>query len=109
MGPEKLAFVREHIKSLPVVASHYMRTKSPSQKYLGQDLNQTKLYNLYVDYITEKGEEPITETFYKKGFTSEFNIGFAPAKTDLCNTCEVLEGNSQHFNTKSPVGGGGCR
>ena len=43
---EKLEMVRNHIKSFPVVESHYCRAKS-NNKYLDGSLTLTKMYDLY--------------------------------------------------------------
>ena len=98
--------VRTHIRLLPAVSSHYTRAKSPERKYLTPDLSVVKLYALYQDYVTQLDPpiEPVSESYYRKVFTTEFNIGFAPARTDTCNTCDRLQGQIQHYDAnQSPV------
>ena len=93
--------VREHLQKLPTVKSHYTRAKSPNRKYLTQDLNVKKLFTLYQDYMAENHPdvECVSESKYRKIFNEEFNIGFAPTKTDTCNTCDLLESNIEHYDT----------
>ena len=74
------ARVIEHINSFPALSSHYSRAKSPYGKYLAPDLNISKMYELYCDWLIENYSEdhPVTESFYRNIFNIEFNIGFIP-------------------------------
>ena len=40
--------IKEHIKSFPVMESHYMREQS-SRRFLGSNLNLTKMYELFLE------------------------------------------------------------
>ena len=100
----RVEVAKEHIEKLPTVSSHYTRAKSPNRKYLTQDLNIKKLYTLYQDYATENYPdlEPVSESKYRKIFNEEYNIGFAPPKTDTCNTCDLIQANIDNFDESNP-------
>ncbi|XP_068226262.1 uncharacterized protein [Palaemon carinicauda] len=74
--------IEEHMGSIPIVSSHYTRAKSPNRKYLGSELNMTKLYKLYRTWMTENyaNEEKVKLSYYRKIVRTKFNIGFAPMK-----------------------------
>jgi hypothetical protein len=50
-----MELVQKHIESFPVVDGHYTR-KDSNRKYLGADLNITRMYQLYLEQC--KGEIP---------------------------------------------------
>ena len=88
---EKLVMVRNHIKSFPVVESHYCRAKS-NKEYLDGSL--TKMYDLYK--FTD--ENPVKENIYRKVFNEEFILLFFKLKKDICDECEeykILEQPSE--------------
>ena len=62
--------VQKHIESFPVVDGHYTR-KDSNRKYLGADLNITRMYQLYLEQC--KGEIPekdiVSQSVYRKGST----------------------------------------
>ena len=75
--------VRNHIKSFPVVESHYCRAKSNKQ-HLDGCLTLTKMYDLYK--VTD--ENPVKENIYRKVFNEEFNLPFIKPRKDRCDECE---------------------
>ena len=93
--------IKEHINTIPTVTSHYCRAKSRFKKYMAPELNRARLHALYLDFIHEKYPEktPVKDWKYNQVFDKEFNIGFAPTKSDTCNTCTVLEGQINHYET----------
>ena len=82
--------VREHIKSLKTVSSHYSRAKSPHKKYLPPGLNKVTLYDMYRDWIKKNNnkDKEVKQWLYEWIFDHEFNIGFEPPKSDSCNVCD---------------------
>ena len=74
--------VKTHIKSFPVMESHYNRECSKRQ-YLASNLNIRKMYELF---IAENGEIA-EEHFYRKIFNEQFNLGFHQPKKDQCDVC----------------------
>ena len=85
--------VRNHIKSFPVVDSHYCRGKS-NKNYLDGSLTLTKVYDLYK--VTD--ESSVKENIYRKVFNEEFNLSFFKPKKDRCDECEeykILEQPSE--------------
>lgn len=77
---EKADLVREHIKTLPTLKSHYYRAKSRNRMYMESNLSVVKLYDMYVKFI--KDEHPnvdiVSFNYYSNVFRTEFNIGFMP-------------------------------
>ncbi|XP_046685891.1 uncharacterized protein LOC124371586 [Homalodisca vitripennis] len=76
--------VRIHIKSFPVVESHYCR-KNSSKQYLDSSLNISKMYSLFVE---KHPDTIIKESMYRRIFLTEFNMDFHFPKSDRCDTCE---------------------
>ena len=90
---EKLEMVRNHIKSFPVVESHYCRAKSNKQ-YLDGSLTLTKMYDLFKVTV----ENSVKENIYRKVLNEEFNLSFFNPKKDRCDECEeykILEQPSE--------------
>lgn len=85
--------VKEHIRCLPAMSSHYTRAKAPERKYLESSLTIRTLYDAYLEWMTSEypGEEQVSFHFYNDVFTNQFNILFEPPKTDTCTTCDTLE------------------
>ena len=70
--------VREHIKSIPTVSSHYNR------RYLDSSLNVNKLYGMYCQWMAtdHPDESLVKESYYRHVFNTEFNLFFQPTKTE---------------------------
>lgn len=94
ISEEQKNSVRDHIKSLPVVDSHYCRCSS-KRKYLPSGLSENRLYQDYINYCEENGALPVSSYYYKHIFTTEFNYGFHRPKKDQCDYCA-------QFKNKSP-------
>lgn len=90
---EKAACVREHIKLLPAMSSHYSRAKAPNRLYLESTLTIKKLHDLYLTWMAgaHPNVERVTFHYYSDVFTREFNISFEPPKIDTCTTCDTLD------------------
>lgn len=95
---EALDLVRLHIKSFPVLESHYSR-KDTKRLYLAAELNQTKMYELYKEFMQNEypDKEIVKDSLYKKIFCTEFNLSFHIPKKDGCKYCEKLK-DSTDFN-----------
>lgn len=90
--PDVLDHIREHIKSFPVVDSHYCRASTQKQ-YLDQRLSVPKMYDLYLesDLIKSADHQPAKLHMYRKIFDEEFNYGFFKPRKDRCDTCEAFK------------------
>ncbi|GFN76111.1 DNA repair protein rhp54 [Plakobranchus ocellatus] len=88
MPDSKIDIVKQHIKSFPMVESHYCRAQS-SKLYLEASLNIAKLYCLYLDYCKEISTEPVKKHMYSAIF-KELNISFQKPKKDRCDKCELI-------------------
>lgn len=81
-------FIRQHIDSLPVMDSHYIR-KDSSRKYLQVDIQSlSQMYRLYVQWAKETKVSIATYRQYRYIFEYEYNIGFFIPKKDQCDECE---------------------
>jgi hypothetical protein len=74
ISEEMKEFITDHIRSFPVIESHYCRA-STSKQYLEGSLNITKMYNLYLERCRDDGKEPAKASFHKP-------------KSDRCPVCE---------------------
>lgn len=74
--PATIESVRNFIKSLPAVPSHYCRHDS-TKLYLTQDYkNVASIYKVYQNRCEENCVDFVSERIFRKIFTDEFNIGF---------------------------------
>lgn len=99
---DKLNVIREHIKSFPVVASHFTR-KDTKRKYFDANLSIKKMYELYVDDCKNKGRHSCGFDVYRKIFVSEFNLSFHKPKKDQCTVCSMFEENKSHGIIDEPL------
>ena len=88
--------VKNHIRSFPIVDSHYCRATS-KRKYLYPGLSVQKMYDLYLAKCKQDGIEPVTRDKYRKIFNYEFNLGFFRPKKDQCERCIAYR------NTRNPT------
>ncbi|VEN34042.1 unnamed protein product [Callosobruchus maculatus] len=82
--------IREHISLFPAYESHYTRERS-TKKYLGNHLNVSRMFKLYLEYCHEKliPEELIgKEWLYSDVFNYEFNLAFKNPDLDTCDECD---------------------
>ena len=80
--------IRQHIKSIPRVESHYCR-RDTNKEYVAQcGLTVNALYQEYLTQCEDKGEIPGKLHLYRQIFNNEFNIAFHFPKSDRCDKCE---------------------
>ncbi|RUS83143.1 hypothetical protein EGW08_009090 [Elysia chlorotica] len=80
--------IRQHIRSIPRVESHYTR-KDTNKEYVSQwGMSVNGLYNEYLKQCEEKGMIAGKLHLYRHIFNTEFNIGFHFPKSDRCDRCE---------------------
>ena len=82
----KVEEVRQHIKSFPAVESHYQR-QSTQKRFLGADLNITKMHDLYAKATPNS----VTLGVYRTIFNNDFNLGFHKPKKDACMKCSIYD------------------
>ncbi|KAK8375197.1 hypothetical protein O3P69_015668 [Scylla paramamosain] len=89
---ERAEHVKEHIRLLPAMTSHYSRAKAPNRLYLDSTLTIRKLYDMYLSWMaqTYPQESRVTFHYYSDVFRKDFNISFAPPKVDTCTTCDTI-------------------
>ena len=88
VDPDKIKLVHDHIKSFPVMDSHYCR-KSTQKKYLCADLNLQKMYKLYVS--SNPVNEPVKFWMYENIFNTEYNYSIFVPKKDICDKCSEFK------------------
>ena len=82
---DQMALVNEHITSFPAVAAHYTR-KDTNRKFLGADLNIRKMYDLYKEWVKDKGVA-VSHYVYRKTFNDQHNFSFHKPRKDQCELC----------------------
>lgn len=94
--------VRDHIKCLEKVPSHYCRASS-NREYLPAGLNVRKLYKLYIEWFSEQNYDgtvkAATERLYRDIFNKEFNICFYVPKKDQCDQCTKFKNSNSEEQT----------
>ncbi|KAK3085282.1 hypothetical protein FSP39_001017 [Pinctada imbricata] len=89
LTPEpSMEHVRRHIESFPVMDPHYTR-KDTRRKFLGSDLNISKMYRLYKDECVQNRRKPVGAGKYRKVFCEEYNFSFHTPKKDQCQLCAL--------------------
>ena len=79
---ETLDSIRQHIKSFPIMDSHYKR-KDTNRKFLQKDLSITKMYDLYKAKCTAEEIILASSITYRRVFCKEFNFSFHKPKKRL--------------------------
>lgn len=76
--------VRNHIKSFPVVESHYSRGDT-NTNYFDSNLSISEMFALFKE---KHPAHVIKESIYRRIFVTEFNLDVHVPKKDRCNLCE---------------------
>lgn len=79
---------KEHIESFPIMDPHYTR-KDTRRKFLGSDLNISKMYRLYKLECVKLGRKPAGAAKYRTIFCQEYNYSFHTPKKDQCRICNL--------------------
>ena len=84
--------VLSHIKSFPLVDSHYCRAKT-NKKYSQNGLNIEKIYELCRRNCRENERPLVKSSYYRFIFNTCFNIfnTFRISKTNSCESCEEIK------------------
>lgn len=80
--------VREHIKSIPRIESHYLRQQT-TREYIEGGKTLTQLYSDYKDECLSKQLPYANLAMYSTIFNTEYNISFFVPKKDQCDFCET--------------------
>ncbi|CAH2095681.1 unnamed protein product [Euphydryas editha] len=79
--------VREFIKSLKCVESHYCRSSTQQCKYLPSELNINKSYKLY---NSQNPDSTVKSSYFRFIFNADFNLSSGTPRTDVCSKCIEL-------------------
>lgn len=85
--------IRNHISKFPTYESHYSRERT-KKKYLGNHLNISRMYRLYLEECNESGFGPESiakEWLYSDIFNYEYNYSFKSPDNDTCDLCDQLQ------------------
>lgn len=82
--------VREHIRSIPRIESHYLR-KQTSREYIDGGKNLTDIFNDYKAKCQENNLPHANLVMFSKIFNTEFNISFFTPRKDRCELCDAYE------------------
>lgn len=92
--------VKSHIKSFPIVPSHYCRADS-SRKYLDEHLSVSQMFRLYIGSRNINDKDTASVRQYRDIFNSCFNLSFFKPKKDQCAVCCEWDGlNPDEKNLK---------
>ena len=93
--------VRQHIRSFPTRVSHYSRIKNAERKYLHENLNERRMWLIYLHThepaeleklrLRQKINPKVKYWLYCDIFNHEFKLSFGLPRSDTCNTCDRLE------------------
>lgn len=93
--------VREQIRSIPTVDSHYCR-ESSTKKYFDCFLSLTSLFDNYAEM---NKDNHVSFSTYRKIFLEEFKISFHKPRKDQCDRCHLLDhqGSSLSVDERSSI------
>lgn len=80
-------YVNKHLSSLKGRKSHYSLKKT-TKVYLPEELNITKLYNMYMEKYPNN---PVSYEYYRNIFSTEYNISFGYPRKDSCSKCDEIK------------------
>ena len=106
MGNRKLSCdltdsVKDHIKSFPIMESHYVRARS-NRQYLSSSLSLLKMFDLYLGW--NRGKPCVSHQTYLNIFNFDFNLGFHKPKEDMCDRCIEFKNATPQQQTKLQYG-----
>ncbi|KAJ1518929.1 hypothetical protein ONE63_011464 [Megalurothrips usitatus] len=90
LSPSLIDSVKTHIKSFPMVESHYCSVDL-RKKYLDEYLSVAKMHRLYLMGRPTEGAHTASLRQYRDIFNTYFDIGFFKPKKDRCAACTQWE------------------
>ncbi|KAK3910145.1 putative ATP-dependent RNA helicase DHX34 [Frankliniella fusca] len=100
LNPELISSVKNHIKSFPMIDSHYCRAES-QRKYLDEHLSIAKMHRMYLIGKDKGDSSTASLRQYRDIFNSYFNLSFFKPKKDQCSDCAKWEQSSK--DAESPL------
>ena len=85
---ESLNLVRDFLKNVPAIESHYLGTKQKTKVYIDPQLSIVELWRQYND---QHPDNKVSEFIFSRIFHYEFNISFGYPRSDKCETCDELQ------------------
>ena len=86
----RIAYVKYHIQSFPVVYSHYKR-KNTQRQFLEPGLNVSRMNDLYIEKCKSDNVIPVSSKVYRTTFCTEYNLSFHKPKKDTCAFCNTYQ------------------
>ncbi|CAK1589044.1 unnamed protein product [Parnassius mnemosyne] len=80
--------VQWFIEKFKAQESHYCRTDT-KRLYLPPELNIRKMWRMYNS--EREYDLKVKQSFFRKIFCTDYNIGFGSPRTDVCSTCISLQ------------------
>lgn len=96
---ESLEKVREFISSLAPRESHFSRADNQKRKYLDASMTVAGLHKEFIRKNPDL-ETVIPYNRFYEIFTTEFNIGIGYPRSDLCDSCELLNAKLREAQQK---------
>lgn len=99
----KVAVVHAQIRSFPAYTSHYRRQDSPDTEYLDENLNISKMYQMYRDKIKSQYEQQnpedslgwenqyVSSVTFARIFRRDFKLKLKHPKKDTCRTYDSFK------------------
>lgn len=81
IDPEVLESIRQHIKGIPRMESHYVRAKT-SREFIDGGLTIAELHRNYEAQRQEANKQSANYETYSRVFNKEFNISFFSPRKD---------------------------
>lgn len=95
---DKTSSIIDFIQSFHLIDLHYCRSKIKYRQYLPSELNIKKMAQMYNDQAADNLR--VKSSYFRKIFTTRFNIGFKSTAIYLCSTCIMLDEQIKHCNSE---------
>ena len=89
-------YAKKFLESFPKYTSHY---SSSEKQYFSPDLDASKLYEIYIEQISEMPNFSSVMPLSKRIFSrvlKEYKIGFYVPKSDTCKQCDEIDMKLKH-------------
>lgn len=101
VDPEIKESVRNFIRNIPRIESHYLRSQT-TREFIESGKNLSDLYRDYKEEREKELKKYANQVMFNRIFNTEFNISFFVPKKDQCDLCESMK-NCADDETKAEI------
>ena len=99
ISEERKDEVKRHIESFASIESHYCR-KDTNKQYLSPNLSVAKMHSLYLEKHANSAHSPVSESYSRLVFNTEYNLAFHRPMRDQCDLCKSFQNSNNDEKAK---------